>query len=52
VDPASAAEARLLLRCLGALLRRHALLLPDLALDLLALLMQGCGPDRCARVCG
>lgn len=46
VEPASAGEAKLLLRCVGALLRKHALLLPDLALKMIETLLGGCAPNR------
>jgi hypothetical protein len=49
VEPAAAGEAKPLLRCLSALLRRHALLLPDLTLELLARVMAGSQADRCGR---
>ena len=43
---AGAAECRAALRCAGALLRRHALLLPDAAPALLADLAAGAAPGR------
>jgi hypothetical protein len=46
VEPAATVEAKLLLRCLGALLRKHALLLPDLSLNLIELLLAGCSNTR------
>lgn len=48
VEPAATVEAKLLLRCLGALLRKHALLLPDLSLTLIELLLAGCSASRWA----
>lgn len=47
VEPASAGEAKLLLRCVGALLRKHSLLLPELAPKMIETLLAGCGPNRC-----
>lgn len=53
VDPASVGEAKLLLRCVGALLRKHVLLLPDLSVTLIETLLAGCNTNRCgARVLG
>lgn len=46
VEPAATGEAKLLLRCLGALLRKHALLLPDMSLTLIELLLAGCSTNR------
>jgi len=46
VEPAATVEAKLLLRCLSALLRKHALLLPDLSLTLIELLLAGCSASR------
>lgn len=46
VEPAATGEAKLLLRCLGALLRKHALLLPDMSLTLIELLLGGCSTTR------
>lgn len=56
VEPAATGEAKLLLRCLGALLRKHALLLPDMSLTLIELLLAGCSASRwvgatCAAAC-
>lgn len=45
-EPAATGEAKLLLRCLGALLRKHALLLPDMSLTLIELLLAGCSTTR------
>ncbi|WIA43332.1 hypothetical protein OEZ86_009826 [Tetradesmus obliquus] len=46
VEPASAGEAKLLLRCVGAMLRKHALLLPELAPKMIETLLAGCGASR------
>jgi hypothetical protein len=46
VEPAATGEAKLLLRCMGALLRKHALLLPDMTLTLIELLLAGCSSTR------
>eukprot|EP00878_Enallax_costatus_P031943 GHUV01035017.1.p1 GENE.GHUV01035017.1~~GHUV01035017.1.p1 ORF type:complete len:583 (+),score=181.66 GHUV01035017.1:253-2001(+) len=46
VEPASVGEAKLLLRCVGALLRKHVLLLPDLSVTLIETLLAGCKTNR------
>jgi hypothetical protein len=46
VEPASAGEAKLLLRCVGAMLRKHVLLLPELAPKMIETLLAGCGASR------
>jgi hypothetical protein len=46
VEPAATGEAKLLLRCLGALLRKHALLLPEMSLAIIELLLAGCSSSR------
>jgi hypothetical protein len=48
VEPASAGEAKLLLRCMGAMLRKHVLLLPELAPKMIETLLAGCGASRWA----
>jgi hypothetical protein len=48
VEPASAGEAKLLLRCVGAMLRKHVLLLPELAPKMIETLLAGCGASRWA----
>eukprot|EP00879_Flechtneria_rotunda_P006735 GHRR01007076.1.p1 GENE.GHRR01007076.1~~GHRR01007076.1.p1 ORF type:complete len:1255 (+),score=514.44 GHRR01007076.1:492-4256(+) len=48
VEPASAGEAKLLLRCIGALLRKHACLLPNLTPAIIAILLAGCNANRMA----
>lgn len=46
VEPASAGEAKLLLRCVGALLRKHVLLLPELSASLIETLLAGSKTNR------
>jgi hypothetical protein len=51
VEPASAGEAKLLLRCVGAMLRKHVLLLPELAPKMIETLLAGCGASRLVKYC-
>jgi hypothetical protein len=46
VEPASAAEGRLILRCATAVLRKHTDAVQDAAPPLLSLLIDGCMPGR------
>lgn len=45
-------RCRLVLRCDGALLRRHVALMPERALKLLGTLLTGCRPNRCVQSMG
>jgi hypothetical protein len=46
VEPASASEGRLILRCTTAVLRKHTDAVQDAAPPLLSLLIDGCMPGR------
>eukprot|EP00775_Hariotina_reticulata_P011566 gene11566-11710_t len=48
MEPASCGEVKVLLRCVGALLKKHSQLVPQVSVKLLVALQSGCAANRMA----